>query len=92
MTSIIQNTIFTFKEVPVEGTCLLAEDELRTKSGNTLEFPEVGGEVITDKTVGKYTPKFYETKYKQLVEYLKHWAAAGNFEMSDLDEVLEPIA
>ena len=80
--------ITSFQGVPFAGTSFLNENELKTASNNSLYFPTEGGTVLTDRTVGDHTPKELETEYNQLMNYLRHWAKAGNFNMDDLDEYI----
>ena len=80
--------ITSFQGVPFAGNSILDENELKTASNNSLYFPSEGGTVLTDRTVGDHHPDHIETEYKQLINYLRHWAKAGNFNMDDLDEYL----
>ena len=80
--------ITSFQGVPFAGNSFLDENELKTASNNSLYFPTEGGTVLTDRTIGDHTPKELEDEYNQLINYLRHWARAGNFNMDDLDDYL----
>ena len=76
----------SLKNVPLEGTVRLADNQLKTSGDNNLTFPDEGGKVLTSLTMQPIA-----TNMSHLVDYLENWALAGNITMGDIKQYVNGI-